>query len=67
MREATLAMSEDEQPTLSVITPHLALLQEVFSPSLTDTMMRVLKAAVKNNLGTRYVAQKGVIVCRISA
>ncbi|AWP12540.1 Hypothetical protein SMAX5B_015333 [Scophthalmus maximus] len=44
-------MSEDKQPTLSVIAQ---LLQEALSPSLEDsTGVRDLKAAVKNNLRTR--------------
>ncbi|XP_035988252.1 zinc finger BED domain-containing protein 1-like isoform X2 [Fundulus heteroclitus] len=56
MKEATLVMSEDKQPILSVIAPLLALLQDAFTPSLEDSaVVRDLKAAVKNNLGTRYV------------
>ncbi|KAF0038023.1 hypothetical protein F2P81_010897 [Scophthalmus maximus] len=37
VKEATLAMSEDKQPTLSVIAPLLALLQEALTPSLEDS------------------------------
>ncbi|XP_049447026.1 E3 SUMO-protein ligase ZBED1-like isoform X1 [Epinephelus fuscoguttatus] len=62
VKEATLAMSEDKQPTLSVITPLLALLQEALTPSLEDsTVVRDLKAAAKNNLRTRYDAQKDTL------
>nr|XP_033467746.1 zinc finger BED domain-containing protein 1-like [Epinephelus lanceolatus] len=62
VKEATLAMSEDKQPTLSVIAPLLALLQEALTPSLEDsTVVRDLKAAAKNNLRTRYDAQKDTL------
>ncbi|XP_035981398.1 zinc finger BED domain-containing protein 1-like [Fundulus heteroclitus] len=62
MKEATLVMSEDKQPTLSVIAPLLALLQDAFTPSLEDSaVVRDLKAAVKNNLGTRYDGQKDTL------
>ncbi|KAM8766865.1 E3 SUMO-protein ligase ZBED1-like [Acanthopagrus schlegelii] len=62
MKEATLAMSEDKQPTLSVIAPLLALLQEALTPSIEDsTVVRDLKAAAKNNLRTRYDAQKDIL------
>ena len=37
MKEASLAMSEDKQPTLSVIAPLLALLQEALTPSLENS------------------------------
>ncbi|XP_036968503.1 E3 SUMO-protein ligase ZBED1-like [Acanthopagrus latus] len=62
MKEATLAMSEDKQPTLSVIAPLLALLQEALTPIIEDsTVVRDLKAAAKNNLRTRYDAQKDIL------
>lgn len=55
MKEATLAMSEDKRPTLSIIAPLLALLQDAMTPSQQDSpVVRDLKAAVKSNLRTRY-------------
>ena len=56
-------MSEDKQPTLSIIAPLLALLQEALTPRLEDsTMVRHLKAAAKNNLRTRY-AKVSLFLC----
>lgn len=53
MKEATIAMSEDKQPTLSVTTSRIA--GGGLHPQLGRLRHREdLKASVKNNLRTRY-------------
>ncbi|XP_059923557.1 E3 SUMO-protein ligase ZBED1-like [Gadus macrocephalus] len=62
LKAATQAISEDKRPTLSIIAPLLALLQDAMTPSEQDSpVVRDLKAAVKSNLRTRYGAQKGML------
>ncbi|XP_078145354.1 E3 SUMO-protein ligase ZBED1-like isoform X2 [Centroberyx gerrardi] len=59
LKAATLVMSEEKSPTLSVVAPlHAQLLEEMSSVPHDSTVIKDLKTAVYNNLNSRYVALK---------
>lgn len=58
-KAATLAMSEEMNPTLSVIAPlHAQLLDQMTSVYEDSAVIKELKTAVHINLGSRYASLK---------
>lgn len=61
MYHATLAMSEDQQPTVGVILPLLVKLKDHFTEVESDTtFVKEIKRAVLDNLKTRYTDENVV-------
>ncbi|XP_076742690.1 E3 SUMO-protein ligase ZBED1-like [Maylandia zebra] len=59
LKAATLVMSEEKSPTLSIIAPlHAQLLEKMISVSHDSSLIKDLKTAVYDNLKSRYVALK---------
>lgn len=59
LKAATLFMSEEKSPTLSIIAPlHAQLLEKMISVSHDSSLIKDLKTAVYDNLKSRYVALK---------
>lgn len=56
LKAATLVMSEEKSPTLSIIAPlHAQLLEKMISVSHDSSLIKDLKTAVYDNLKSRYV------------
>ncbi|XP_041862941.1 E3 SUMO-protein ligase ZBED1-like [Melanotaenia boesemani] len=59
LKAATLVMSEEKTPTLSVVAPlHAQLLLEMSGATHDTAVIKDLKAAVYNNLNSRYLTLK---------
>lgn len=59
LKAATLVMSEEKSPTLSIIALlHAQLLEKMISVSHDSSLIKDLKTAVHDNLKSRYVALK---------
>ncbi|XP_076585340.1 uncharacterized protein LOC143319939 [Chaetodon auriga] len=63
MKDATLVMSEESIPTLSIITPLHAKLVMATEDSLDDSQtVKDIKAAIAQDLGKRYANEKETLL-----
>lgn len=68
MKIATLVMSKESSPTLSVVAPLHAQLIHDFQESQSDgELVREIKAAISQDLSKRYMDQQKETMCVCSA
>lgn len=61
MKTATLAISEEASPTMSIVAPlQSQLLSQMTCTAEDSSVIKELKTAVHNNLSSRYVQRGGV-------